>query len=77
MPRPTIFAMGGGGFLSEPADAALERYVLDLAEPVEPRICFPPQPASTRSTGSCPRRGSAGSRCAGYPLARCAGSGTA
>ena len=42
MPRPTIFAMGGGGFLSEPADAALERYVLDLAEPVEPRICFLP-----------------------------------
>jgi len=42
MPGPTIFAMGGGGFLSEPADAALERYVLDLAEPVEPRICFLP-----------------------------------
>jgi dipeptidase E len=42
MPAPTIFAMGGGGFLSEPADAALERYVLGLAENAEPRICFLP-----------------------------------
>ena len=42
MPGPTIFAMGGGGFLTEPADAALERYVLDLAAPAEPRICFLP-----------------------------------
>src|SRR3954447_4483283 len=42
MPGPTIFAMGGGGVLTEPADAALERYVLDLAAPAEPRICFLP-----------------------------------
>ena len=42
MPGPAIFAMGGGGFLTEPADAALERYVLDLAAPAEPRICFLP-----------------------------------
>ena len=42
MSGPTIFAMGGGGFLTEPADAALERYVLDLAAPAEPRICFLP-----------------------------------
>jgi dipeptidase E len=39
---PTIFAMGGGGFLTDPADAALERYVLDLARPAEPRILFLP-----------------------------------
>jgi dipeptidase E len=39
---PTIFAMGGGGFLTDPADAALERYVLDLAAPSFPRILFLP-----------------------------------
>jgi dipeptidase E len=39
---PTIFAMGGGGFLSEPADAALERYILGLTRAAEPRICFLP-----------------------------------
>jgi dipeptidase E len=42
MPAPTIFAMGGGGFLSEAADAALERYILGLADEAEPRICFLP-----------------------------------
>jgi dipeptidase E len=42
MPGRTIFAMGGGGFLTEPADSALERYVLTLAEASEPRICFLP-----------------------------------
>jgi peptidase E len=42
MPAPTIFAMGGGGFLTDPADAALERYILGLAETAEPRICFLP-----------------------------------
>ena len=42
MPAPTIFAMGGGGFLSEPADAALERYILGLADKAEPRVCFLP-----------------------------------
>src|SRR3954452_18802876 len=42
MPAPTIFAMGGGGFLSEPSDAALERYILALADKAEPRVCFLP-----------------------------------
>jgi peptidase E len=42
MPGRTIFAMGGGGFLSEPADAALERYILGLADGREPRVCFLP-----------------------------------
>ena len=38
----TIFAMGGGGFLTDPRDAALERYILTLADAAEPRICFLP-----------------------------------
>jgi dipeptidase E len=42
MPGRTIFAMGGGGFLTDPADAALERYILGLARGIEPRICFLP-----------------------------------
>jgi peptidase E len=42
MPGRTIFAMGGGGFLTDPADAALERYVLGLAAGIEPRVCFLP-----------------------------------
>jgi dipeptidase E len=42
MPAPTIFAMGGGGCLSEPSDAALERYILALAAKAEPRVCFLP-----------------------------------
>ncbi|HYY05712.1 MAG TPA: peptidase E [Candidatus Limnocylindria bacterium] len=54
MPGPTIFAMGGGGFLTEPADAALERYVLQLAEPAEPQICFLPT-ASGEPQGSIVR----------------------
>jgi peptidase E len=54
MPTRTIFAMGGGGFLTEPADAALERYVLTLAEAAEPRICFLPT-ASGDASGSVVR----------------------
>src|SRR5215217_5903660 len=34
--------MGGGGFLSEPSDAALERYIVGLADKAEPRVCFLP-----------------------------------
>jgi dipeptidase E len=42
MPGRTIFAMGGGGFLSDPRDAALDRYILTLADAAEPRVCFLP-----------------------------------
>lgn len=41
MPR-TIFAMGGGGFTSEPGNPLLDEYVLTLADVPRPRICFLP-----------------------------------
>lgn len=37
-----IVAIGGGGFSTWPGDPALDRYVLDLAAGVEPRICLLP-----------------------------------
>jgi dipeptidase E len=37
-----LVAMGGGGFSSAPGDPALDRYVLDLAPAVTPRICLLP-----------------------------------
>jgi peptidase E len=37
-----LVAMGGGGFSTSPGDPALDRYVLDLASSVEPRICLLP-----------------------------------
>jgi peptidase E len=39
---PTILAMGGGGFTMEPDNPALDEFVLNLAEPVEPRVLFLP-----------------------------------
>lgn len=38
----TIFAMGGGGFTSEPSNPALDDYVLALSRATRPRICFLP-----------------------------------
>ena len=38
----TIFAMGGGGFTMEPENPVLDEFVLSLARPREPRICFLP-----------------------------------
>jgi dipeptidase E len=37
-----IFAMGGGGFTMEPANPALDRFILALANRPIPRICFLP-----------------------------------
>jgi dipeptidase E len=39
---PTIFAMGGGGFAMEPANPALDEFILMLATRREPRILFLP-----------------------------------
>ena len=41
-PKPTIFAMGGGGFTMEPEPSVLDDYVLSLAPAREPRICLLP-----------------------------------
>jgi peptidase E len=38
----TIFAMGGGGFTSEPQNPALDDFILSLARAREPRILFLP-----------------------------------
>jgi peptidase E len=38
----TIFAMGGGGFTSEPQNPLLDEYVLTLVAAPRPRICFLP-----------------------------------
>lgn len=35
-----IVAMGGGGFSEEPTNLALDRYVLDRANCLSPRVCF-------------------------------------
>jgi len=39
---PRIFAMGGGGFLMEPDNPRLDRFVLSLAPSARPRVCFLP-----------------------------------
>jgi dipeptidase E len=39
---PTILAMGGGGFTSQPGDPALDELVLELSGRREPRILFLP-----------------------------------
>src|SRR3954447_9853340 len=41
-PKPTIFAMGGGGFSMEAESSVLDDYVLSLAPAREPRICLLP-----------------------------------
>src|SRR6478609_4314977 len=40
--RPTILAMGGGGFTMEPENPALDDYVLGLAGAKMPKICLLP-----------------------------------
>ncbi|MDP9294029.1 MAG: peptidase E, partial [Actinomycetota bacterium] len=40
--RPTIFAVGGGGFTMESGNSALDDYVLSLAPVREPRVCLLP-----------------------------------
>lgn len=41
MARPSqIVAMGGGGFLMEPENLLLDRFVLSAARMAEPRVCF-------------------------------------
>jgi dipeptidase E len=41
-PRPTILAMGGGGFSAGRGDPPLDRLVLDLTGSPSPRICLLP-----------------------------------
>lgn len=43
MGRPRqIIAMGGGGFLMEPDNQRLDRYILSASGPSKPKICFVP-----------------------------------
>jgi peptidase E len=42
MDKRRIVAMGGGGFSAAPGDPALDRYLLDVAERPNPRICLLP-----------------------------------
>src|SRR3954462_5214016 len=42
MEKRRIVAMGGGGFSASPGDPALDRYLLDVAERPQPRICLLP-----------------------------------
>ncbi len=41
-PIKQIVAMGGGGFLMEPDNPLLDRYILQLSNKPQPRICFVP-----------------------------------
>jgi peptidase E len=42
MSQPTIIALGGGGFSSEPDNPLLDDYILAAAESPQPRVCFLP-----------------------------------
>lgn len=42
MRKPTIIAMGGGGFSMEPENPLLDDYVLGLVGAERPRVCFVP-----------------------------------
>lgn len=42
MRKPTIIAMGGGGFSMEPENPLLDDYVLGLVDVARPRVCFVP-----------------------------------
>ncbi len=42
MPKPTIIAMGGGGFSMEPDNPLLDDWLLSLAGHDRPKICFVP-----------------------------------
>ena len=37
---PQIVAMGGGGFLMEPENLLLDRFILSTAATAHPRVCF-------------------------------------
>ncbi|HYO87514.1 MAG TPA: peptidase E [Candidatus Limnocylindrales bacterium] len=41
-----IIALGGGGFLMEPENLALDRYALEQTHKERPRVCYLPQAAS-------------------------------
>ena len=49
-PGPTIVAMGGGGFMMEPTQPALDDHVLSLTGKARPRLCLLPT-----ATGDSPR----------------------
>jgi len=42
MRKPTIVAMGGGGFSMEPENPLLDDYILGLVGAARPRVCFVP-----------------------------------
>lgn len=42
MPKPTIIAMGGGGFSMEPDNPLLDDWLLSLAGRDRPKVCFVP-----------------------------------
>lgn len=42
MPQPTIIALGGGGFSTEPDNPLLEDYILSLVAQPAPHVCFLP-----------------------------------
>jgi dipeptidase E len=42
MPQPTIIALGGGGFSTEPDNPLLEDYILAKSASPQPRVCFLP-----------------------------------
>ena len=49
IPRsPTIIVMGGGGFLMEPDNPRLDRYILAGCGPERPKICFLPTASGDR-----------------------------
>ena len=42
LPQKQIVAMGGGGWGMEPDNPLLDKYIYDLSDKEEPRICFIP-----------------------------------
>lgn len=42
LPVKQIFAMGGGGFSTEPKHPLLDKYILGLVDKDKPRVCFLP-----------------------------------
>jgi dipeptidase E len=40
MAQPSIVALGGGGFMMEPENPRLDRYILSLARRSPPKVCF-------------------------------------
>jgi peptidase E len=48
MRKPTIVAMGGGGFSMEPDEPRLDAFVLSLTGKARPRVCFLPTASGDR-----------------------------